>query len=129
LGHRQAAASRDKAGFGRKPGRNRPRAPLARFLLNDKPAMTIAFEVGESIKERIEYSFNQLMGRTVLRVNGREEIRKTRWFSEPVVDTLELELSDVEKLRVKIEKRRKLLFASQYRVYVNNHLTNCYMGV
>lgn len=91
--------------------------------------MTIAFEVGESIKERIEYSFNQLMGRTVLRVNGREEIRKTRWFSEPVVDTLELELSDVEKLRVKIEKRRKLLFASQYRVYVNNHLTNCYMGV
>lgn len=91
--------------------------------------MNFALEVGDLVKAKVEYSFNQLMGRTTIRVNGRDQILKTRWFSEPVVDVHELELSDSEKLRVKIEKRRKPLVGAHYRVYVNNQLTNCFVGV
>jgi hypothetical protein len=91
--------------------------------------MTFDIEVGEVMRERIRFSFNQLLGRTVIRCQGRELQRQVRWFSEPVTDTFFIELSEQEKVQVRIEKRRKHLLASKYYVYVNDRLAECFEGV
>ncbi len=91
--------------------------------------MTFDIEVGEVMKERIQFSFNQLLGRTVIRRNGREVQRQVRWFSEPVTDTYFIEFNEQERVRVKIEKRRKHLLGSKYYVYVNDRLAECFQGI
>jgi hypothetical protein len=91
--------------------------------------MTFAIEVGEVSRERIDFTFNQLLGRTVIRANGRELKRNTRWFSEPVVETHLIDLTETERVQVKIEKRRKHLFSSQYFVYVNDRMVQYYRGI
>ena len=48
--------------------------------------MKFTIEVGEVEKQQVEFSFNQLLGRTVIRSNGQELKRSVRWFSEPVFD-------------------------------------------
>jgi hypothetical protein len=91
--------------------------------------MRFVIEVGEVAKEQVEFTFNQLLGRTVIRANGREVTRKTRWFSEPLVDTHLVDFAEQEKVQLKIEKRRRHLFASRYFVYINDRLVQCFQGV
>ncbi len=78
---------------------------------------------------RVEFLFNQLLGRTVIRSNGQELKKTVRLFSEPLVDTHVMHFTEKERVEVKIEKRRKHLFASQYFVYLNNRLTQVHQGV
>src|SRR5512138_2500172 len=92
-------------------------------------AMQFAIEVGNMVKQQVEFTFNQLLGRTVIRTNGREVKRSVRLFSEPLVDTHVVNLSDTERLEMRIEKRRRYLFVSQYLVYVNNRLVEVRHGV
>jgi hypothetical protein len=91
--------------------------------------MRFVIELGESEKQRVEFTFNQLLGRTVVRSNGREIKKSVRLFSEPVYDLHVFEFAEQERVELKIEKRRKHLFASQYFVYVNNRLQEFYQGV
>ena len=91
--------------------------------------MKFAIEVGEAVRERVEFRFDQLTGRTVILCNGCEVKRQVRWFSEPVLDIHEFDLGEREKVRVRIEKRRRYLFASRYLVYLNNRLARCFQGV
>jgi hypothetical protein len=91
--------------------------------------MKFDFEVGEVAKRRIEFEFNQLFGRTVILIDGKEAKRNVRWFSEPLVETHDLQISDLEQVSVKIEKRRNQLLGAQYLVYVNNHLTQKHVGI
>jgi hypothetical protein len=91
--------------------------------------MKFEIEVGEVAKERVEFSFNQLMGRTIIRSNGREVKRSVRWFSEPVVDTHVIDFAQHEKVNLTIEKRRRQLFGAQYFVYINNRLVAYYKGI
>lgn len=78
---------------------------------------------------RVEFSFNQLLGRSVVRVDGQEVFRKKRWFSEPIKDFYEVTVDGAEQVRLRIEKERKLLVASRYKVYVDNRLTHLCQGV
>ncbi|HWN94026.1 MAG TPA: hypothetical protein VNT99_03250 [Methylomirabilota bacterium] len=91
--------------------------------------MKFSIEVGTSEKHVIEFTFNQLLGKSVVTVDGKEVFRKERWFSEPTVDRYNFEIGQFEPVRVRIEKERKLLLASKYRIYVDNRLTQLYQGV
>jgi len=91
--------------------------------------MKFTVEVGEVEKQRIDFSFNQLLGRTVIRANGQEVKRSVRLFSEPVFDRHVLEFAEKERVELKIEKQRKHLFRSRYFVFVNNRLMQCFQGI
>lgn len=91
--------------------------------------MTFSVEVGRGETHRVEFSFNQLLGRSVVRVDGQEVFRKKRWFSEPITDLYEVTVEGSEQVRLRIEKQRRLLLSSRYKVYVDNRLTHLYQGV
>jgi hypothetical protein len=91
--------------------------------------MRSTIEVGEVETQRVEFSFNQLLGRTLIHANGRELKRSVRLFSEPVSETHLLEFTERERVNLKIEKRRKPLLGSRYFVFINNRLTHCFQGV
>ncbi len=90
--------------------------------------MKFTLEIGSTEKHTLEFNFNQLFGRSVIKVDGHEVFRKRQWFSEPVVDSYEIEIGGREELRLNIIKERKLLIASRYKVYVDNRLTQLYQG-
>ena len=91
--------------------------------------MKFVIESGTQEKHLIEFTFNQLLGRSVVKVDGREVFKKARWFSEPLADRYEFEIGQFEPVRLRIEKQRKLLFASKYCVYLDNRLTQYHQGV
>ena len=91
--------------------------------------MKFLIESGTHEKHLIEFNFNQLLGRSVVKVDGREVFKKARWFSEPLAERYEFEIGQFEPVRLRIEKERKLLFGSRYRIYLNNRLTQFYQGV
>jgi hypothetical protein len=91
--------------------------------------MKFTIEVGEVERQRVEFSFNQLLGRTVIRSNGRELKRSVRLFSEPLFDTHVLDFAEKERIELKIEKQRQSMFDSRYLVFVNNRLTQCFQGI
>jgi hypothetical protein len=91
--------------------------------------MKFTLEVGSTERHVIEFSFNQLFGTSLLKVDGREVFRKKRWFSEPIADNYELEIGGDEQIRLRIEKQRKHLVSSKYKIYVDNRLTKLYQGV
>jgi len=91
--------------------------------------MKFVVEVGEVAKQQVEFAFNQLLGRTVIRSGGRELKRSVRLFSEPLYDTHVFEFAEKERAQLRIEKRRKHLFASEYFVYVNNRLQEFHRGI
>lgn len=90
--------------------------------------MKFTLEVGRDEKHQIEFEFSQLLGRSVLKVDGREVFRKNRWFSEPIVESYDVEISGREHIHMRIVKERKLLVASRYKVYVDNRLTQLFSG-
>ena len=89
--------------------------------------MKFSIEVGEGEKHLIECDFNQLLGKALVCVDGREMFQKKHWFAEPVVDSWDVE--QVRNVRVRIEKERKLVFGSKYRIYVDDRLIQLYQGV
>lgn len=91
--------------------------------------MKFFIELGTNEKHVIEFNFNQLLGRTVLKVDEEIAFQKARWFSEPLVDRYEFEIGQFEPVHLRIEKERKLLVGSKYRVFVNKRLTQIHHGV
>lgn len=91
--------------------------------------MKFKLEVGEFQKHLVEYTFDQLLGKAVIRINQQEVKRRVRLFNEPLKETDTLQVSGDERLQVRIEKERKLLFGQKCRVYVNDRLYKCYEGV
>lgn len=93
------------------------------------PRMKFSIEVGSAEKHLIEFQFNQLLGQSRVTVDGEEVFRKKRWLSEPLVDRFDFKVGQFEPVRVRIEKERKLIFGSKYRVYIDNRLTQLHQGV
>jgi hypothetical protein len=101
---------------------------MANALLTNGHPMRFLIELGTHEKHVVEFSFNQLLGRSVVKVDGQVVFRKKRWFSEPLVDNYNFEVGQFEPVRVRIEKERRWLIASKYRVFLNNRLTQFYQG-
>ena len=91
--------------------------------------MKFLLRFGETETNLLEFTFNQLMGTSVIKVNQQVVKKQTRWFSEPVEQTHEIEAGVNERWSVKIEKERKLLFGQRCRVFLNQQLAGCYEGV
>lgn len=101
---------------------------VAVFLLNET-RMKFCLEVGEIERHLIEFDFNQLLGKLHIRVNQKEIKRNVRLFDEPLTETHTLQVGEGERLTVRIEKERKLLFGQKYRVFLNDRLYKYYEGV
>lgn len=91
--------------------------------------MKVTVELGERERNVVEYHFNQLFGTCTILVNRTQVKKQTRWFSEPLRETYEVDVGREEISRVRIEKERKLLFGQICRVYVNQRLTRVCEGV
>jgi hypothetical protein len=91
--------------------------------------MTFALVIGETEKNLLEFRFNQLLGKTEIKVNDKLVKQSTRLFSEPLQERHELEVGQNERHTVFIEKQRKLLFGQKYLVYVNQRLVKLIHGV
>ena len=91
--------------------------------------MKFCIEVGQADVNVVEFSFNQLLGQLSIKVNNREVKRNRRLFNEPAAETHTLEVGEDERIVVRIEKERKLLYGQKCRVFLNNRLYKCYDGV
>lgn len=91
--------------------------------------MRFCLEVGEAERHLVEYAFNQLLGQLWIRVNQQPVKHNVRLFDEPLTETHTLEIGKTERITVRIEKERKLLFGQRCRVFVNNRLYKCFEGV
>ena len=91
--------------------------------------MKLSLEFGEMEKNLLEFSFNQLLGTSVIKINNKVVKKHTRWFSEPLQQTHEVEVGKNEHWHIRIEKERKLLFGQRCRVFVNQRLARVCEGV
>lgn len=92
--------------------------------------MKFALEVGNEMESvKLEYSFNQLLGSMVIKVNDHEVKKTTRIFSGPAREFHDLQLGEKLPFSVRIEKQRKLLFGQVNRVFVDGRLVRCYEGM
>lgn len=90
--------------------------------------MKFNFEVGELEKHRVEFSFNQLCGILLIRVDNQRIYQSTRLLNEPVHEVFNFIVGDAERWPVRIEKRRKPLFGSRNVLYVNHRLMRVVEG-
>ncbi len=91
--------------------------------------MQFAVEIGEIEKHRLEYSFNQLTGNLVIKVNERPVKQERRLFNEPQFETHIFVVGNQERYTVRIEKERKPLLGHTNRLYVNNRLVKVFEGI
>jgi len=91
--------------------------------------MKLNLTLGEMENNLLEYSFNQLFGTSIIKVNREVVLKKTRWFSEPLQQIHEVEVGTDEICHVRIETDRKLLVGHRCRVFVNQRLTRVCDGI
>jgi hypothetical protein len=91
--------------------------------------MKFSLEIGEAEKHTIDYQFNQLLGVLTIKVNEKPVKRHVRLFDEPIKELHVFVVGVREKLAVKIEKERKLLYGQKNRVFVNDRLIKYCEGV
>jgi len=91
--------------------------------------MKFCIEVGEEKKHQIEYEFNQLLGRLVIKSNQQEVKRRVRWFRQPVKETHLLRVDVGEPMTVRIEQERRPFLGCKCRVFLNERLFRCYEGI
>lgn len=84
--------------------------------------MKFTIEIGENEKHRIEYHFNQLFGRLVVKVNEQPVQKSLRLVNEPLLEIYVFAVGQYEKQEVRIEKERRQLLGHRNRVFVNNRL-------
>jgi hypothetical protein len=92
--------------------------------------MKFALEVvGAAEKFVLEYHFNQLFGSLRISLDNQLVKKKVQLFNEPLREVHQLELGRNERLAVRIEKERKILFGQRNRVFVNDRLVKTFEGV
>jgi hypothetical protein len=86
-------------------------------------------EIGEIEKHRLEYTFNQLLGKLVIKINEQPVKQSVRLVNEPVLEVHVFVVGQSEQSEVRIEKERKPLLGHKNRLYVNNRLLKVFEGV
>lgn len=90
--------------------------------------MKFTIEIGEAEKHLLEYSFHQITGTLVIRINSRPVLKSTRWINEPRLEAHRLTVGERERHIVRIEKERKPLLGHRGRVFVDNRLVRVFGG-
>ena len=91
--------------------------------------MKFSIVVGEVEKHMIDFDFNQLLGRLVIKVDRTEVKRQLKLIDEPLRETHVIEVGGLERLKVRIEKQRKQLVGQKCNVFLNDRLLQCYEGI
>ncbi|HEY6167260.1 MAG TPA: hypothetical protein VI454_04415 [Verrucomicrobiae bacterium] len=91
--------------------------------------MKFTIEIGHKEKHQLQYQFNQLLGRLVIKIDNQLVKESVRLFNEPVLEVHVLLIGESEKSAVRIEKQRKALFGQRNRLYVNDRLAEVFDGV
>ncbi len=91
--------------------------------------MKFTIEIGEAEKHRLEYYFNQLLGRLVIKVNEKAIKKSLRLINEPIFEVHVFTVGEREKSAVRIEKERKPLIGQKSRLYVNDRLIKVCEGI
>jgi len=91
--------------------------------------MKFAVEVGEIEKHLVEFNFNQLIGKVLIRVDEQPVYRATRLINEPINEVFEFTIGKMVKSDIRIEKQRKPLLGHRNSIYVNNRLTRVFEGL
>lgn len=91
--------------------------------------MRFTIEIGEKEKHQLEYQFNQLFGRLVIKVDDEPVMESIRLFNEPLFEEHEFVVGTSERSSVRIEKQRKILFGQRNRLYINERLAEVFNGV
>ena len=91
--------------------------------------MRFNIEIGGIKKHRIEYEFNQLLGRLIIKLDRKEIERNDRFFGKPVKQTHVIQVDPEERVAVRIERKRRSLFGCKCLVYLNERLFECYEGI
>ena len=91
-------------------------------------AVHFTFDIGEQERNTVEFNFNQLFGRTEIKVNGKRIQAGRQLFSEPLSNSYEFTVGEQERFVVRIEKQRRLLWSSKYRVFINRRLFQVHDG-
>jgi hypothetical protein len=88
--------------------------------------MKFRLEVGDTQKHVLEYSYSQLRGELVIRLNHEQVFRQKRRFNEPLQEQHLVRVEESGALDVLIEKERRPLFGHRYRVFLNGRLYKSY---
>ena len=91
--------------------------------------MKFTIEIGEQEKHRLDYHFNQLLGKLVIKINEQAVKQSVRWVNEPVLEVHAFVVGRQERSEVRIEKERKPLLGHRNRLYVNNRLLKVFEDV
>ena len=87
--------------------------------------MKFSIEVGQLKKHQIDYEFNQLLGRLIIKLDHKEVKRRVRLINEPVTENHLLHVG-AERLMVRIKKERRQVLGCRCAVYLNERLLRCY---
>src|SRR5207245_2217502 len=98
------------------------RFSMANIVFERPKLMKFSIEIGEKERNLLEYHFNQLLGRLLIKVNNRTIKKALRLLNEPVLEVHVVVVGKHEKSTVRIEKERKPLLGHRNRLYVNNRL-------
>ena len=94
--------------------------------------MTFKVNIGHAESHLLEFSYNQVLGNLVIRIDGKVAKRDFRFLSLFLVKSYELKVGITEKLVVRIEKERKLFLSflrpQKYRVFVDGELVRSFEG-
>ena len=91
--------------------------------------MKFTIEIGNIEKHRLDYAFNQLLGKLVIKINQRLVKQSVRLVNEPVLEVHAFRIGKCEKSDVRIEKERKPLLGHKNRLYVNDRLLRVFEGI
>ncbi len=91
--------------------------------------MKFKIEVGEVEKHLVEFSYHQLAGRLLIKVDNKPIHRSVRLLNEPVAEVYHFVVGQMERSEVRIEKMRKQLFGHRNSVYVDGRLAQVFVGI
>jgi hypothetical protein len=91
--------------------------------------MKFKIEVGEVEKHLVEFSYNQLAGSVLIKVDKETICSSARLLNEPVTEIYQFVVGRMERSEVRIEKIRRQLFGHRNCVYVDGRLRRIFEGI
>jgi hypothetical protein len=88
--------------------------------------MKFALQVGETEKHLVEFSYQQLVGSLLIKVDKQPIRRSVRLINEPLHEVFQFAVGHAVKTDVRIEKRRKQLLGYRNSVYVDGRLVHVF---
>ena len=90
--------------------------------------MKFTFEVGEIEKHQVEFTYNQLAGQVMIKVDKQIVRNSIRLLNEPAHEVYQFVVGQMVRTEVRIEKWRKQLLGARNCFYVDGRLVDVIVG-